>query len=125
MIDNPIMHMRAQVYRSAWFPLLFLLFIAEFYFIPEDKWHSNLFRVGLLLPFLLVFPWRDLKPRLAGSPVLLVAYLLISSLLLSLAWSSAPEPVVTEKTLYHGLYIAGSSMLSGRTEPLPPTQARL
>lgn len=107
MIDNPIMRMRAQVYRSAWFPLLFLLFIAEFYFIPEDKWHSNLFRVGLLLPFLLVFPWRDLKPRLAGSPVLLVAYLLISSLLLSLAWSSAPEPVMTEKTLYHGLYIAG------------------
>jgi O-antigen ligase len=107
MKDNAILRIRTQVYQSAWFPLMFLLFIAEFYFIPENKWHSNLYRVGLLLPFLLVFPWRDIKSRLAGSPVLLVVYLLISSLLLSLAWSPTTEPLMIEKTLYHGLYVAG------------------
>lgn len=107
MTDNPIIRIRTQLYQSAWFPVVFLLFIAEFYFIPESKWHSNLFRVGLLLPFLLVFPWQQIKSRLANSPTLLVACLLIFSLLLSLTWSTAAEPHMTEKTLYHGLYIAG------------------
>ena len=107
MTDNPITRIRTRFHQSAWFPVVFLLFIAEFYFIPESKWHSNLFRVGLLLPFLLVFPWRDIKPRLAGSPVLLTACLLIASLLLSLAWSTNAEPVMIEKTLYYGLYVTG------------------
>jgi len=107
MKANLLTRGRARFYRSAYFPVVFLLFIAEFYFIPEDKWHSNLFRVGLLLPFLLVFPWSQIRSRLAGSPTLLVACLLIFSLLLSLAWSTNPEPGMTEKMLYHGLYIAG------------------
>jgi len=102
---------RTSLYRSAYFPVVFLLFIAEFYFIPEDKWHSNLFRVGLLLPFLLVFPWSQIKSRMAGSQTLMVAYLLIFSLLLSLTWSMNPEPGMTEKMLYHGLYIAGFVMI--------------
>lgn len=107
MIASLISRSRTQFYQSAWFPVVFLLFIAEFYFIPESKWQSNLFRVGLLLPFLLVFPWQQIKSRLASSPTLLVACLLIFSLLLSLTWSTAAEPDATEKTLYHGLYIAG------------------
>ena len=107
MTTNRFTRLRTQIYQSAYFPIIFLLFIAEFYFIPEDKWHNNLFRVGLLLPFLLVFPWPAIKSRLSASPTLLVAYLLILSLLLSLAWSTSPTPGMVEKTLYHGLYIAG------------------
>jgi len=107
MTDNPIMRLRTQIYRSAYFPVVFLLFIAEFYFIPEDKWQSNLFRVGLLLPFLLVFPWQDIKPRLYNSSILKVTCLLIFSLLFSLAWSPAAHPGMAEKTLYHGLYVTG------------------
>jgi O-antigen ligase len=99
--------LRTRLYHSAWFPLLFLLFVAEFYFIPEDKWHSNLFRVGLLLPFLLVFPWRQFAARLAGSPTLVIAGLLITSLLLSLIWSNSTEIDMADKMLLHGLYIAG------------------
>ena len=105
-LDN-INRLRTRIYHSAWFPLLFLLFIAEFYFIPEDKWHSNLFRVGLLLPFLLVFPWRQFAARLAGSPTLVIAGLLITSLLLSLIWSNSTEIDMADKMLLHGLYIAG------------------
>ena len=104
---DSINRLRTRVYHSAWFPLLFLLFIAEFFFLPEDKWHSNLFRVGLLLPFLLVFPWRRLPARLAGSPTLVIAGLLIASLLLSLGWSNSSETDMTGKMLLHGLYIAG------------------
>jgi O-antigen ligase len=107
MTDNPITRIRRQFYQSAWFPVVFLLFIAEFYFIPEDKWQSNLFRVGLLLPFLLVFPWQQIKSRLLNSPTLQVGCLLIFSLLLSLTWSTDAEPGMTQKTLYHGVYVAG------------------
>ena len=102
-----INRLRTRIYHSAWFPLLFLLFIAEFFFIPEDKWHSNLFRVGLLLPFLLVFPWRQFAARLVTSPTLVIACLLITTLLLSLAWSEPAEAGMTDKMLLHGLYIAG------------------
>jgi len=107
MTDSPLIRIRNQFYQSAWFPVVFLLFIAEFYFIPESKWHSNLFRVGLLLPFLLVFPWQQIKSRLASSSSLLVSYLLILSLLFSLLWSPAAASDMVEKTLYYGLYIAG------------------
>ena len=107
MTDNPILRLRTQIYRSAYFSVMFLLLIAEFYFIPEDKWQNNLFRVGLLLPFLLVFPWQVIKPRLYQSSILQVTCLLILCLLLSLAWSPASDPEMTEKTLYHGLYVAG------------------
>ena len=99
--------LRTRIYHSSWFPLLFLMFIAEFYLIPVDKWHSNLFRVGLLLTFLLVFPWRELAARLANSITLAVACLLIITLLLSLAWSGPAEADMTDKMLLHGLYIAG------------------
>lgn len=104
---DTINRLRTRIYHSAWFPLLFLLFVAEFFFIPEDKWHSNLFRVGLLLPFLLVFPWRQLAARLAGSLTLVIAYLLLAALMLSLAWSPANAADMTNKMLLHGLYIAG------------------
>lgn len=104
---DTINRLRTRIYHSAWFPLLFLLFVAEFFFIPEDKWHSNLFRVGLLLPFLLVFPWRQLAARLAGSLTLVIAYLLLAALMLSLAWSPANATDMTNKMLLHGLYIAG------------------
>jgi O-antigen ligase len=107
MTDNPITRIRRQLYQSAWFAVVFLLFIAEFYFIPEDKWQSNLFRVGLLLPFLLVFPWKRIKSRLLNSHTLQVVCLLICSLLLSLSWSTDAEPGMTEKMLYHGLYVTG------------------
>ena len=104
---DTINRLRTRIYHSAWFPLLFLLFVAEFFFIPEDKWHSNLFRVGLLLPFLLVFPWRQLAARFAGSLTLVIAYLLLAALMLSLAWSPANAADMTNKMLLHGLYIAG------------------
>jgi O-antigen ligase len=107
MTANPILRLRAQFYRSAYFPVMFLLLIAEFYFIPEDKWQNNLFRVGLLLPFLLVFPWQNFKPRLYQSSILQVTGLLIFCLLLSLAWSPATDPEMIQKTLYHGLYVTG------------------
>ena len=98
---------RSQFYHSAYFPLVFLVFIAEFYFIPENKWLTNQFRIGLLLPFLLVFPWRQLKSRLSSSPTLAVSCLLVGFLLLSLLWSPAVAPGKSQKVIYHGIYVLG------------------
>ena len=98
---------RSQFYHSAYFPIVFLVFIAEFYFIPENKWLTNQFRIGLLLPFLLVFPWRQLKSRLSSSPTLAVSCLLVGFLLLSLLWSPAAAPGKSQKVIYHGIYVLG------------------
>ena len=105
--ENMINRIRNQFYHSAYFPFAFLLFIAEFYFVPESKWLTNQFRIGLLLPFLLVFPWRQLPGRLSSSPTLTVSCLLVVYLLLSLLWSPTAASGMAEKTLYHGIYVLG------------------
>jgi O-antigen ligase len=96
---------RTQFYHSAYFPVVFLLFIAGFYFIPESKWMTNQFRIGLLLPFLLVFPWRQLPGRLAASPTLQVTGLLVGYLLLSLLWSPEVAPGKSLKVIFQGIYL--------------------
>jgi len=102
-----IISRRNRFYHSPYFPFVFLLFIAGFYFIPESKWLTNQFRIGLLLPFLLVFPWQQLKGHLTRSPTLVVSCLLVGYLLLSLLWSPAAAAGKSQKVIYHGIYVLG------------------
>jgi len=102
-MQTPPVSWRRLFYQSNYFPLALLLFLGGFYVIPDSKWHNNIYYTFLLLPFVIVYPWKTIRSRLS-SPVMATASLLILYLMLSLLWSPVEDTGDYRKAI-SGLYV--------------------